>query len=335
MSEQPDGARGAADVDPPRLSAVVPCFDEEASLSDLYARLSAACKNVVGESYEIVLVNDGSTDGTWDAIVQLCASDPAVVGVDLSRNHGHQLALTAGLSLCRGDRVLILDADLQDPPELLQEMFALMDAGADVVYGKRTEREGENWFKRFTASFFYRMVNRLTEVEIPEDTGDFRLMSRRALDVLRAMPERHRFIRGMVSWIGFSQVPVYYKRSPRLAGTTKYTVAKMIRFALDGITGFSTKPLRLAAYAGMIVALAAMGLIVYITWYYFAFGVVRGWTSLISIVLFLGGAQMLFLGLIGEYLGRLFLEAKHRPLYVINNVVRSPERSADEGPQTS
>ena len=326
MSE-PSDREGSEDA--PRVSAVVPCYNEEACLPELYARLSAACKDVAGESFEIILVNDGSRDGTWTAIKQICASDPNVVGVDLSRNHGHQLALTAGLSLCRGERILILDADLQDPPELLAEMFSLMDSGADVVYGKRTQRAGEGWFKLVTARLFYRLINRLTEVEIPEDTGDFRLISRRALDVLRDMPEQHRSIRGMVSWIGFNQVPVHYNRSPRTAGTTNYSIPKMIRFAIDGITGFSIRPLRLAAYAGMVVAFVAIILIAYIIWYYFAFGVVRGWTSLLSIVLFLGGAQMLFLGLIGEYLGRLFLEAKGRPLFVISDVVRTAKAPAD------
>ena len=308
----------------PRLSAVVPCYDEQAVLPELYRRLSAACRGLVGDSYEIVLVNDGSRDGTWDAIVELARTDDAVVGVNLSRNHGHQLALTAGLSLCRGQRVLILDADLQDPPELLPEMFRLMDEGAEVVYGKRTARTGESWFKVATASAFYRLVGRLTDVDIPEDTGDFRLMSRRALDVLREMPEQHRFIRGMVSWIGFNQVPVLYDRPERSAGDTKYPLSKMVRFAFDGITGFSIRPLRVAAYSGLVVAIAALALIAYLIWYYFAFGVVRGWTSLLSIVLFLGSAQMLFLGLIGEYLGRLFLEAKRRPLFIISDVVRSP-----------
>lgn len=320
MSEQ----RHASDAgDTPRLSAVVPCYDEESALPELYKRVTAACKSVVGERYEIVLVNDGSSDRTWDEINRLCASDSAIVGVDLSRNHGHQLAVTAGLSLCRGDRILILDADLQDPPELLPEMFRLMDEGAEVVYGKRTVRIGESWFKRVTARIFYRLVNRLSDVDIPEDTGDFRLLSRRALDVLRQMPEQHRFIRGMVSWIGFTQVPIYYERPPRVSGNTKYPISKMIQFAFDGITGFSIRPLRLAAYTGAIVAFAALSLIVYIMWYYFSFGVVRGWTSLLSIILFLGGAQMLFLGLIGEYLGRLFLEAKRRPLFVIKDIVRA------------
>jgi glycosyltransferase involved in cell wall biosynthesis len=326
MSEQNAGAQEAG---APRLSVAVPCFDEEASLPELYQRITAACQSVVGESYEIVLVNDGSRDGTWDAISELCAKDTAIVGVDLSRNHGHQLAVTAGLSLCRGDRILILDADLQDPPELLPQMFALMDEGAEVVYGKRTQRVGESWFKRITAKFFYRLVSRLADVEIPEDTGDFRLLSRRALDVLREMPEQHRFIRGMVSWIGFKQVPIHYERPPRVSGTTKYPLSKMIQFAIDGITGFSIRPLRLAAYMGGIVAFAALSLIAYIMWYYFHFGVVRGWTSLLSIILFLGGAQMLFLGLIGEYLGRLFLEAKRRPLFIIKDVVRSAANPQD------
>ena len=310
----------------PRLSAVVPCYDEAASLPELYRRLSAVCRGVVGDDYELVFDNDGSRDDTWKVILGFAQADACVVGVDLSRNHGHQLALTCGLSICRGERVLILDADGQDPPELLPEMWRLMNEGAEVVYGKRSSRRGEGYFKVVTARAFYWLVGRLTDVEIPEDTGDFRLLSRRSLDVLQQMPEQHRFIRGMVSWIGFEQVPLPYDREERLAGSTKYPVGKMVRFALDGITGFSIRPLRLAAYVGSVVAVAATGLIVYIIWYYYQFGVLRGFTSLLSIVLFLGAAQMLFLGLIGEYLGRLFLEAKRRPLFVIRDVVRSGRR---------
>jgi len=308
----------------PRLSVVVPCFDEEGSLPLLHRRVTEACRPVVGDDYEIVLVDDGSRDRTWQVIERLAAEDPAIVGVALSRNHGHQLALSAGLALARGERILILDADLQDPPELVGEMFRLMDEGADVVYGKRATRTGETWFKRASASFFYRTMALLTDVPIPLDTGDFRLMSRRALDVLREMPEQHRFIRGMVSWIGFRQVPIVYDRGDRIAGGTKYPIGRMTRFALDGITGFSIRPLRLASWTGLVVAFLALGFLAYTLAYYFFYGLVPGWTSVMTVILTLGSAQMIFLGLIGEYLGRLFLEAKRRPLFVIRDVVRAP-----------
>jgi dolichol-phosphate mannosyltransferase len=278
----------------------------------------------VGDDYEIVLIDDGSTDSTWTIIRTLTERDAHVVGVNLSRNHGHQLALTAGLSICRGDRVLILDADLQDPPELVSEMMALIEReSADVVYGQRLSREGETWHKKATASLFYRLLGKITELPIPADTGDFRLMTRRALLVLQSMPEQHRFIRGMVSWIGFRQVPFHYHRSQRFAGETKYPLGKMIRLALDAITGFSTQPLRLSLHFALVLGLISAALLVYtlISWLYF--DAVAGWTSLMAVVLILGSAQMLFLGIIGEYLGRLYMQSKHRPLFVIAEIARA------------
>jgi polyisoprenyl-phosphate glycosyltransferase len=306
------------------LSAVVPCFNEEAGLLELYPRLSRACREAVGDDYEIVLVDDGSTDGTWAGIRKLTERDPHIVGVMLSRNHGHQLALTAGLSVCRGERVLILDADLQDPPELVGEMLALVDSeGADVVYGQRLSREGETWHKKATASLFYRLLGKLTELPIPADTGDFRLMTRRALLVLQSMPEQHRFIRGMVSWIGFRQVPFHYNRAQRFAGETKYPMRQMIRLAVDAITGFSMQPLRLSLHFAIVLGLLSAVLLVYtlVSWLYF--DAVAGWTSLMAVVLILGSAQMLFLGIIGEYLGRLYMQSKHRPLFVIAGIARA------------
>jgi len=314
---------------PVTLSAVVPCFNEEAGLFPLYTRLSSACRDAAGEDYEIVLVDDGSTDGTWAAIQRLCTADPHVVGVTLSRNHGHQLALSAGLSVCSGERVLIIDADLQDPPELLPGMMALMEGGADVVYGQRISRAGETWCKRSTASVFYRLLLRLTDVPIPLDTGDFRLISRRALDVLLSMPEQHRFIRGMVSWIGFRQVPIRYHRAERRTGVTKYPLHKMIRFALDAITGFSTQPLRLSTYAGVLLGLASAALLIYTFASWLFLDAVHGWTSLMAVVLMLGSTQMLFLGILGEYLGRLYMQSKQRPLFVIAGVSRSTIADAD------
>ena len=233
------------------LSIVVPCFNEEPCLDALYLRVGAAARASVGEDYEIVLVNDGSRDGSWTAMQRMAEADRNLVAINLSRNHGHQLALTAGLDLCRGDAILIIDADLQDPPELMGPMLeAMRESGADVVYGVRRSRAGETAFKRATAHGFYRLLKRATEVDIPVDAGDFRLMSRRALDALMAMPEQARFIRGMVAWIGFKQVPFAYNRDQRFAGETKYPVRKMIRFAFDAITGFSSAPLKLASHAG-------------------------------------------------------------------------------------
>jgi glycosyltransferase involved in cell wall biosynthesis len=277
----------------------------------------------VGNRFELILVNDGSRDATWNVICSLADSDARVVGVNLSRNHGHQTALSAGLSLVRGDRVLILDADLQDPPELLQEMMQLMDAGADVVYGQRVTREGETIFKQASASLFYRLLSHLAEVPIPTDTGDFRLMSRRAVDVLNQMPERHRFIRGMVSWIGFRQVALPYARQPRIAGKSSYPFRRMLRLAFDAITGFSTRPLRIASLLGLTFALAgAVGIVVaLIAW---VRGVtIPGWTSVMIVLLALGGLQLSVLGIMGEYLGRLYIESKQRPLYIIQDIRRS------------
>ena len=241
------------------LSIVIPCYNEQECLAALHERLAKAAKAAVGGDYELVLVNDGSRDRTWEMMRELAAKDPRLVAVNLSRNHGHQLALTAGLDLCRGDTILIIDADLQDPPELLSDMMLTMAREqADVVYGVRTHRAGETPFKRATAHAFYRMLARATEVDIPLDAGDFRLMSRRALDALLAMPEQARFIRGMVAWIGFRQVPFAYKRDERFAGTTKYPVRKMIRFAIDALTGFSSAPLKLASHAGLWLAVGSV-----------------------------------------------------------------------------
>ena len=237
------------------LSIVVPCFNEEACLAELHQRLSAAARSAVGDDHELVLVNDGSREAAGRAMQGLAADDPRVVAINLSRNHGHQLALTAGLDLCRGDAILIIDADLQDPPELLGPMLeAMRESGADVVYGVRRSRAGETAFKRATAHGFYRLLSRATEVDIPLDAGDFRLMSRRALDALLAMPEQARFIRGMVAWIGFKQLPFPYDRQQRFAGETKYPFRKMMRFALDALTGFSSAPLKLASHAGLLLS---------------------------------------------------------------------------------
>ena len=303
------------------LSAVIPCYNEVEGISELYRRVTAACQAVVGDSYEIVLVIDGSTDGTRRVVFDLASKDRHVIGIDLARNYGHQIALSAGLEFCRGQRILILDADLQDPPEILSEMMAKMDEGFDVVYGQRVRREGENWFKLATAAMFYRLLRRMVDVDIAPDSGDFRLMNRRTVDHLTAMPERYRFIRGLVSWIGLRQVALPYQRHRRFAGTTQYPLRKMLLLAIDAMTSFSIAPLRFASHFGMIFGILGLLALGYTVFSWFVGNVLPGWTSLAAIVLILGSVQLLVLGIFGEYLGRMYMEAKRRPLYVVNEIV--------------
>jgi dolichol-phosphate mannosyltransferase len=286
----------------------------------------------VGEDYEIVLINDGSRDGSWGIMQQLASGDSHVLAVNLSRNHGHQLALTAGLDLANGETILIIDADLQDPPELLGAMLATMrESQADVVYGVRKSRRGDTAFKRATAHGFYRLLSRATEVDIPLDAGDFRLMSRRALEVLLAMPEQARFIRGMVAWIGFKQVPFPYDRAERLAGETKYPLRKMVRFAIDALTGFSSAPLKLASHVGIGLSIGSLLLILYIAYAWLVGSSIQGWTSLMLIVVIIGAAQMFVLGLMGEYIGRLYNESKRRPLYIVQEIAGGEHRTTRLG----
>lgn len=314
------------------LSIVVPCYNEQDCLPALHERLTVAARKAGGDDYEIVLVNDGSRDATWGMMRDMAATDDHVVAVNLSRNHGHQLALTAGLDLCRGDTILIIDADLQDPPELLSDMMRVMrEDEADVVYGVRRSRSGETAFKRATAHGFYRLLSRATEVDIPVDAGDFRLMSRRALDALLAMPEQARFIRGMVAWIGFKQVPFVYDRQVRFAGETKYPFKKMLRFALDALTGFSSAPLKLASHVGMWLSVGSVILILYIAYAWTAGHNIPGWTSLMLIVVIIGAVQMFVLALMGEYIGRLYNEAKGRPLYIVQEVAGGGRNDAKLG----
>jgi glycosyltransferase involved in cell wall biosynthesis len=282
------------------LSVVVPCYNEAPVLGALYDRLTRACA-AAGIGYEIVLVNDGSADDTWAGMTDLAARDDRLVCVNLSRNHGHQLALTAGLSVCRGDRILVIDADLQDPPEALPEMLALMDRErADVVYGQRVRRQGETLLKRWTAHAFYRLLGWLAETPIPRDTGDFRLMTRRVSDYVLAMPERHRYVRGMVSWVGFRQVPYRYERHPRLAGESHYPFRKMVRFAWDAVAGFSVKPLSLPFRAGAACGAAAVLCVLAAAWWWVARGDVPTVGLLAALVLALAGGQFAALGVIGE-----------------------------------
>ncbi|MGN6154869.1 MAG: glycosyltransferase family 2 protein [Sphingomicrobium sp.] len=315
-----------------KLSIVVPCYNEEACLEALHERLGAAARSVFGRDYEIVLVNDGSKDRSWPMMRELAGSDPHVVAVNLSRNHGHQLALTAGLDLARGDVILVIDADLQDPPELLGAMVETMRREeADVVYGVRKSRAGETAFKRATAHGFYRLLANATDVDIPLDAGDFRLISRRALDVLLAMPEQARFIRGMVAWIGFRQVPILYDRDERFAGETKYPLSKMLRFALDALTGFSSAPLKLASHAGLALSIGSALIVLYILYAWISGHSIQGWTSLMLVVVVLGAVQMFVLALMGEYIGRLYNEAKRRPLYIVQEIAGASGREGRLG----
>jgi dolichol-phosphate mannosyltransferase len=305
-----------------RLSIVVPCFNEEECISVCYKRLAASCDSLVNTSYEIVFVNDGSTDQTMKILLNLRELDRRIVIVDLARNYGHQLALSAGLSIVRGERVLVIDADLQDPPELLADMMAEMNRGADVVYGQRMSRENESWFKLASARLFYRLLSRVTSVPIPPNTGDFRLMTRQVVDILNSMPETHRFIRGMVSWIGFKQVPVWYERKSRFAGETKYPLAKMITLASDAVTAFATAPLRFVYTLAFAAALLAFGLIVWSVYSYLFENAVPGWSSLMVVVLTFSAIQLFALGIIGEYIGRIFIQVKGRPMFIIKQVHR-------------
>lgn len=313
------------------LSVVIPCYNEVDGIEELHRRVVAACVEAVGRSFEIVLINDGSTDGTRDEIFRLAQNDARVIGLDLARNYGHQIALTAGLEFCKGRRILILDADLQDPPELLGPMMAKMDEGYDVVYGVRQERLGESWFKLTTANLFYRLLGRLSEVEIAANAGDFRLMSRRALDHLNAMPERFRFIRGMVGWIGLKQCGFPYKRHPRHSGSTHYPLRKMVLLALDAMTSFSVAPLRMASHLGLAFGFIGILMIGYTLFSWAAGNVLPGWTSLAAIVLVLGSVQLLVLGIFGEYLGRMYMETKRRPLYIVNEIASSSAPQDSQG----
>ena len=313
------------------VSVVVPMFNEEKNVAPLLERLVPLLARLVGdEGYEVVLVNDGSTDGTLASMRAAIERYAHIVVVDLSRNFGHQLAATAGIELAQGDAVVLMDGDLQDPPELIADFLARYREGFDVVYAVRRTRKGESFFKLLTARIFYRLIKRLTKVSIPVDTGDFRLMSRRVVEALRRSPERHRFLRGMVSWVGYRQIGVEYDRDERLSGVTKYPFTKMMRFAVDGITSFSDVPLRFVSYFGFFTSAAAIVYaLVVVGFKLFSLhppGYTRGWASTIVAVLFLGGVQLIGIGILGEYIGRIYDEVKGRPLYLIRSVDRSGER---------
>jgi polyisoprenyl-phosphate glycosyltransferase len=298
-------------------SIIAPIYDELENIPELYRRVSEVMDST-GEPWELILVDDGSTDGSTQAIKDLAKEDPCIRPVIFARNFGHQVAVTAGLDYSRGDAVVIIDADLQDPPELILEMARKWKEGYEVVYAVRAEREGESWFKLWTASAFYRLIYRITDVKIPLDTGDFRLMDRRVVGVMNSMRERHRFLRGMSAWVGFKQIGVEYKRAARKAGETKYPFRKMIRLALNAITSFSYFPLQVATFFGFASAgIAIIAIPVVIALRLAGSHFFEGQTTTLISVLFLGGVQLISLGILGEYVGRLYDEAKGRPLYIV------------------
>ncbi|WP_426420542.1 glycosyltransferase family 2 protein [Bradyrhizobium genosp. A] len=304
------------------LSIVVPCFNEVLGLHELVRRCCRSAATAVGESYELILIDDGSTDGTWEAMFSLTVHQN-VVAIKLSRNYGHQVALTAGLAAVRGRAVLIIDADLQDPPELLSKMLQIMkETSADVVYGQRNSRAGETWLKTWTARIFYRLLERSTDGSIPVDTGDFRLMSRRIADIIAQMPERDRFIRGMVASIGFKQIAFAYDRQERYAGSTKYPLAKMVRFATDAFLGYSMVLLRFSSVVALGLLVAFGGVAVYSLYAWIYLAVVPGWTSLMLSIIVVSFFQLVALSIIGEYVGRIYLSTKNRPLFIVDSIAR-------------
>ena len=304
------------------ISVVAPVFNERGTLPELHRRLSAVLQEL-GE-YEVVLVDDGSSDGSWNTLLELAARDPHVRLLRLSRNFGHQAALSAGLDAARGDAVVTMDADLQDPPEVIPKLVAKWLEGFDVVYAVRGEREGEPRIRLASISLFYRVLHRITPNEIPQNVGDFRLLSRRAADAIAAMPERARFLRGMTTWIGYRQTGVPYPREARFAGESKYPARKLVRLALDGITSFSTTPIKLVTAIGFALVVFCGGVLVWTVYVrFFTSHHPQGWTSVIAVVLLLGGVQLLSLGVIGQYVARIFDETKQRPLYLVDEVVEN------------
>ena len=303
---------------PALLSIVVPCYNEEESIRDTHQRLADALAALPDVTWEIVYVDDGSADGTAAQLRTIQSSSPRVRVVRLSRNFGHQIAVTAGLEHAAGDAVVIIDADLQDPPEVIEQMLARWREGYDVVYGRRVNRSGETRFKVASAKYFYRLLDRLSEIEVPLDVGDFRLIDRKVVRALHEMPEQARFLRGMVAWAGFRQVAVDYDRAPRVAGTTKYSFWKMVSLAVGALSSFSIKPLRLAVWMGFVASGIALAGVVYaLAVRLFTDNWVPGWAGLFIAVLFVGGVQLISLGIIGEYVGRIYNEVKRRPLFLV------------------
>lgn len=310
-------------TDMPSVSVVAPAYNEQEVLAEFHRRVTAVLTGL-GCPFEIVLVNDGSRDMTLSLMHALRDRDPHVTVVDLSRNFGKEIALSAGLDHTKGDVVVILDSDLQDPPELIPAMLDIWREGYEVVYGVRTQRDGETWLKKLTAKYFYRLIKSVSRVDIPTDTGDFRLMTRRAVHAVGRLREEHRFMKGLFAWIGFPSKPIMYRRNARAAGTTTWNYWNLWNFALEGITSFTVAPLKVATYLGLSVAALALLYAAVVIWKALIFAdPVRGYPSLMAVVLFLGGVQLISVGLLGEYVGRIFNEVKQRPLYLVNRLISS------------
>lgn len=314
-----------------RYSIIIPMFNEEAVIQETYRRIKKVM-GTTGEPYELIFVNDGSTDNCAQMIEEYSYWDESVKLIDLSRNFGHQVAITAGMDYALGDAVVIIDADLQDPPELIPEMIAEWKQGYQVVYAKRIKRNGESLFKKWSASLFYRVLRYSTDISIPVDTGDFRLMDRRVCDELKRLPEKNRFVRGLVSWVGFRQKAIEYEREERLAGETKYPFRRMLKLSLDGITSFSYKPLKLAGVLGALLSASGFLYLMYVLYLaLFTDAAVKGWASMIGITLTFNGFVLLMLGILGEYIGRIYDESKGRPLYIVQEFYSGrPQQSAQE-----
>jgi dolichol-phosphate mannosyltransferase len=302
----------------PNLSVVIPVYNEEMNIGKLYQRICDTLQPL-DISWEVVYVNDGSKDRSLSILIGLAETDHHVKYIDFSRNFGHQLAITAGIEHAKGEWIVVMDGDGQDPPELIPDLISKAKEGFEVVYARRRKRDGENFLKKFTARMFYRLLAKITSIEIPVDTGDFRIIHRKIQRILSKMPEQHKYIRGQISWIGFNQTFLEYDREERMGGATKFTYRKMIRFALDGISSFSTWPLKVATISGFIVSAVAFVLIVYSLYQKFFGTTEPGWTSLHISVLFLGGIQLIGIGMLGEYLGRVSDNVKNRPHYIVKD----------------
>lgn len=310
----------------PEISVVVPLYNEELVIDEMQQRLIDVLEGCA-KNFEIILVNDGSQDNTLQLAQKLCQKDQRIKLISFSRNFGHQIAITAGMDMCHGQAVVVIDADLQDPPEVIPQMLQKWREGYQVVYGVRDKRDGESWFKLFTAAAFYRILKRMTSVKIPVDTGDFRLIDRRVLNEFNQMREQSRFVRGMISWVGFKQGEVRYNRNERFAGETKYPFKKMLKFAIDGMLSFSQVPLKISSTFGLVSAGISFFFMIYglVVKYFFPENAIPGWASLFSAVLFLGGVQLICLGVLGEYIGRIYEEIKKRPLYIIDEKINLKE----------
>jgi len=315
----------------PTYSVVVPAFNEQEVIGETYKRLTNVMVGMA-EPYELIFVNDGSRDDTAHIIAEFCSKDPSVRLVNFSRNFGHMAAISAGMEHARGQAIFIIDADLQDPPELFPQMAEKWKEGYHVAYGKRTKRKGESAFKKLSAMVFYRFIRHMTSVDMPPDTGEFRLIDRKVCDAINKLPEKSRYIRGLVSWVGFKQVAVEYVREERFAGVTKYPLRKMITFAMDAITSFSHKPLKLATFGGILISFLSFLYILYVFYLrFFTDQAIQGWASTIAVILFSQGIVLMILGVMGEYIGRIYTELQNRPLYIVQEIVEQKDELSEDG----